>query len=151
MHAIDLLLSRPWMTIEPSGWLPPRPFMPSETLLIASRGSKPHAALNSARPLAILSISFGENCFHSALCCSCAKFRPITISESAGSSARVVGRHRQSRRRRLGLVTGRRSLAVVLIGLLRLILLLAGANAETECGDSDEPTNTGADHVRSLL
>src|SRR5262245_27627150 len=50
--------------------------------------SKPHADLKSASSLHIFSISFGENCFHSALCWSCAKLSPSTTSESAGRSER---------------------------------------------------------------
>ena len=77
------------MTTTPSG-LPAlaMPFMPIDIDLNASIGSKPQSVLNSTSLGATESRNFGEYCFHSALCCSCAKLSPNTTSESAGSSER---------------------------------------------------------------
>ena len=109
----------------PSGLSPPRPLRPIETLLTASIGSKPHVALNSARPLAAFSISFGENCFHSALCCSCAKLRPMHHLGVRGEQREIVARGDRPRRTAVavtGFVACRllRRLVRAVVGLLAL-------------------------------
>ena len=90
MQASTLPLSGPWTTTAPSGFGLPRPRRPSEMLLTEPSGSKPHLSLNSANFFwTSPSISFGStNFFHSELCWSCVKLRPITISESTGRSER---------------------------------------------------------------
>ncbi len=89
-QARTLPLSGPWTTITPSGLSAPTPFIPSEMLVTADIGSKPHLSLNSASFFWASSLSScgSTNFFHSGLFWSDAKLRPITISESAGRRPR---------------------------------------------------------------